>query len=261
MSQSESWREPAEPISCGPRTVADGECIHSIAGELGVAPDVLWSDPANARLKAARRNPGALLRGDALSVPTGTTRSAETGGETVFQAGVTPRYPLVLQVLGEPPTSGAAGDHEDEADGTCCGHDDEGEVARAVASDAVHGMPLPNTPCRLVGEGVDAAGRTDADGKVSFDVPTALRRATLEVGQGDARFELELEIGYLRAVESAEGVLQRLANMGMFFGDPAAEPDDVARLAIWNARQMFGLSPGVEPDEALRSALSSLYGG
>ena len=57
------------PAGEGEYIVAQGECLSSIAFENGILEDNLWNHPANAALRARRKDRRILLPGDRLYVP------------------------------------------------------------------------------------------------------------------------------------------------------------------------------------------------
>lgn len=54
------------------RTVAQGDCVDSLALQEGTTVARIWDLPANADLKALRTDPNVLLPGDALTIPDNT---------------------------------------------------------------------------------------------------------------------------------------------------------------------------------------------
>src|SRR5579859_897862 len=64
-----SARDSAHPAGDGDYIVAQGECLSSIAYENGLLEDKLWNHPANAALRARRKDRRILFPGDRLYVP------------------------------------------------------------------------------------------------------------------------------------------------------------------------------------------------
>src|SRR5580658_5290740 len=63
------------PLGTGSHVVQAGECFLSIACDHGFFWETLWNLPANAQLRAARKDPGQLLVGDRITIPERQTKT------------------------------------------------------------------------------------------------------------------------------------------------------------------------------------------
>src|SRR5436190_441453 len=115
--------------------VQPGDCISSIAFEHGLFPDTIWDDPANAALKAKRKNPNVLADGDVVAIPDKRPRTEPvetTKRHTFRRKGVPARLRIRLQE---------------------------------------NGMPLANLAFKLTGSGFEVSGQTDGGGLVDVSIP------------------------------------------------------------------------------------------
>jgi len=249
-----------EEVVCGDRTVGDGECIYSIAADEGHKWENVWDAPENADLKAARRNPGALLPGDALTLPDKRPKQAEvsTGQSHTFKFGKSTT--IEFRLLGRMPDAGED-EPDDHADhGQCGDHDGDGGT-QAQKEDDGRNEAMADTPCKLEYEGGSADGTTDGDGVVKFKIPVGIKEGTLKVGEGEQAWEMKVTIGGLNPVESISGVQQRLSNLGYLRNKVSGEFDEFTRAALRHFQTDNSLDISGKVDDATRDKLNSAHGG
>jgi N-acetylmuramoyl-L-alanine amidase len=196
-----------------------GDCISSIAFEHGFFPETIWDDPANAALKAKRKNPNVLADGDEVVIPDKKVRVEKlaTGKQHSFRVrGVPAKFKLRLQ-------------------------DD--------------GKPLGNTHFTLTVDGVITSGNTDATGLLSVALPPNAKRGHLVVDSTPEPLEYELDLGGLPPVEEVVGMKARLANLGFPCDDESNEADDEFKASLAAFQAMNGLEPTGEPDATTRQRL------
>jgi hypothetical protein len=187
--------------------VQSGDCISSIAFQYGLFPDTIWNDPANAALKAKRKNPNVLAVGDVVVVPDKRERKelAATGKRHTFRRkGVPARLRLRLQE---------------------------------------NGKPLANLAFVLNGDIFTVSGQTDAGGLLDVSIPPNAKTGTLVVKTLPEPTEFELELGELPPSDNISGMKARLNNLGFECG----EADDTASEDFKNALRAFQSMKGLQP--------------
>jgi hypothetical protein len=227
MDTETDLTEP-QPAGEGEFVVAAGDSFSSIAAASGHLGKTLWEDPANAGLKAARGDPELLLPGDRVTVlPLRPKRaSCTTGKRHVFRLlGVPVKVTLVLQ-------------------------DEDGEA-------------FAGKRYELIVEGKVTAGTSDDEGKIECAINPAARHGTLKVWLAEpglpAEWTHEISLGALYPIEHLTGVQQRLANLGLYVGEPdgAMSPATAAAIKAFQAGQKLELTGAA--DDATRSQLKKIH--
>ncbi len=168
--------------------VVQGECLAAIARRYGFESyRALWAHPANAELRAKRRDPNVLFPGDRVHIPDREERveRAATGAVHTFQLRL-PRKEL-----------------------------------RLVLRDA-HDHPVANAPYVMVFDHDEARPRegiTTAEGALSEVAPRGAAVAVLRI----AERELRLRLGHLNPAldtpdRGVSGAQMRLRNLGYATG-------------------------------------------
>src|SRR2546422_4811278 len=136
--------------------VEQGDCLSSIAFQYGFFPATVWDDPANAKLKALRKDPNVLLPGDIVIVPDKRPKRMSVATNQVHpfrRKGVPER--LRLQLL-------------------------------------VAGKPRANEPYKLDIDGSVISGTTDGDGMVVEWIPPDAKHCRLILEDGAEEYDLDL---------------------------------------------------------------------
>jgi len=201
-------------------TVAQGECINSIAHQYGFFWETLWNHPQNAQLKQSRKDPGILLPGDQVFIPERVpkTETRATGQMHRFRLKGVPAL-CRLQLF-------------------------EGEEPRA------------NQRYEMIVGGKVLTGTTDAKGVLTQSIPPDAREAQLTVGPDQAQFTIVF--GHLDPIGELSGVQARLANLGYPCG-ASGELDEATRAALQEFQTRFGLKATGELDAATRDRLRSMH--
>lgn len=207
-------------------SVAEGECLSSIAFRYGFHWQTLWDHPGNTALRRLRANPFALEPGDVVRIPplepARFTRS--TGAKHTFHRKGVPAK-LRVRLLDD---AGAA----------------RGGLAYA-----------------LVVDGREAPGshRTDGDGWIDhFIAPdAALAVMTLTESREEFRFLL----GRVQPIGTLVGVQARLASLGFFDGAIDGAESDALDGAVQDFQVAYGLDPSGVIDDQTRDKLRDAFGG
>lgn len=204
--------------------VQQGECLASIGARYGVPWRTLHDHPDNAELKRARRSPHVLAPGDEVVIPDHEPKEADCATDGTHR--FTGRVPKVhLRIVLQK-------------------HD---------------GTPLGGKRYVLTVGRSRREGRSAGDGLVEVEVPARAEEATLEVYPHDEQprfcYRVPVRIGHLDPVESDDGALSRLRNLG----HPA--PDDGRRLqeSLREFQERHGLSATGKLDDATRRKLVDLH--
>lgn len=203
------------PVGSGPYTVKEGDCFFSIAHQHGFLWETLWNLPANANLRAARKDPGLLLPGDQITIPDREIREESRNTEARHRF-VTNEQLVKLRLVIE---------YED--------------------------MPVGNAEYMLVVDGVAFRGATDKDGLLEVSVPPDASQGQLEI----KGLSFALHLGGLDPSSEDIGVQQRLANLDFYRGALDGQIGPLTREAIANFQSRTGLEPSGEFDDATRQML------
>lgn len=219
--------EPASavsgPVGDGEHVVRQGECVSSIAKNVGHFWETIWNDAANAELREIRKDPNVLLPEDRIHVP--PLRPKQEPGQTEMRHRFRRKgQPEILRI-------------------------------RVLCDDE----PRGNEPYEIDVDGEKRAGVTDADGKVVCPIQPNARRALLRVGTEDVQ-EFVFDLGELDPIDELSGVQGRLCNLGFDCWSRDGELSEETDAAIRLFQRRHGLVETGEPDEATRAKLQSEYG-
>lgn len=206
-------------------TVAEGDCLSSIAEQYGFFWETLWNHPRNADIVRLRKDPNTLLVGDAVFIPEKRMKSYDrpTGARHTWRVkGVPAKFRVQLWWGGD---------------------------------------PRANEPYVLTIEGDVHRGVTDGQGKIEVVIRPEARRGTLVVGEGAREAEYEIDLGTMPPAEEIAGALERLRNLGFYAGEVRNTLDDDARGALTTFQRIQGLEGTGELDEATKSKLRKLHDG
>jgi N-acetylmuramoyl-L-alanine amidase len=204
--------------------VAQGESAESIAAAVGHLVDTVWNAPENASLKSLRKDPHVLMPGDRIFVPPLQPKTFQV------RAGAAKRFQVT-----RPPS----------------------RLRLRLLKD---GNPRANEPFVLTVDGVEDRGTTDGDGRIDRPLPARAERATLAVGEGEARVEYRLQLRALDPATETSGLQARLANLGFDVGPVDGEIGARTRAALAAFQQEQGLQVTGDPDDATRDRLQQQHG-
>ncbi|AKT43726.1 peptidoglycan-binding domain-containing protein [Chondromyces crocatus] len=202
--------------------VRRGEHLERIAHRVGATPDAIWNAKQNERLRELRGDGHILAPGDLLFIPrrkAPAARDLTVGAPNHFTVNV-PRTRVELTLV----------------DG------DE---------------PIANEPFRVL-EVPSASGQTDGDGKLSIDLPVALRRVRLHLEQRDV--VLPLVVGGLDPLHEVTGVQMRLLHLNHYHGPVDGRLSAATQTGLKHFQRACGLVPSGVPDAATLDALREAYG-
>jgi hypothetical protein len=198
-------------------TVSAGECMNSIAFEHGFFWETLWNHANNASLKQLRGDPSVLMAGDVVHIPDLTVRDESCAAEQKH------RFRL------------------------------KGVPAKVKIRVVVDDEPRANEAYTLYIDDIEAGeGMTDGDGYVEASVSPAAREGRLIVGEGDDEVTVVFQLGTVDPIDTDEGVLGRLHNLGY----DVAQPEEAIR--GFQARE--GLEETGAIDDTTRQRLEERFG-
>lgn len=161
-------------------TVAEGDCINSIAEEYGFFPDTIWNHPDNAELKRLRRDPNVLQPGDLVHIPEKDTSKAESCQTEQLHRFRRKGVPAKLKI-------------------------------RLLADNE----PRANAAYRLVIDGKVIEGETDGDGFVEQPLPPRAQVGELIIDLDDGGEErYQFNFGTVDPIDTEAGQRHRLADLG-----------------------------------------------
>lgn len=204
-------------------TVANGDCLTSIAEENGFFWETLWEHPKNATLREKRKDPTVLLSGDMVHVPDKRqkTESRPTGAQHKFRV---KNVPVIVTI-------------------------------RLVDDD---GTPRKDLEYSITVEGKTTKGNTGSDGIVRVPVMPSAKVGKLKITNTSEEYSLQL--GHLDPIEELTGVQARLQGLGYYRGavDGAASPD--LKDAVRKFQTAQGITATGEMNTATAAALVQDFG-
>ncbi len=205
-------------------TVAQGECLSSIAVREGFIWETLWEHSNNADLKRRLQDPNVLKPGDNLWIPPRTLKTVNRPTEAEHRF-VKRGVPVVLRL-------------------------------RLLNGD----RPRAEQEYLLNIDGHHIRGVTDSDGRLEHRIPPTARRGELNLISEERITETyQLQLGYLNPANDLSGVQQRLRNLG-FHCELTGEWDEQTRSAAAAFRQKNNLPESDELDERTRQLLEQNHG-
>ena len=204
--------------------VKQGDCISSIAAEMGFAPDSLWNHPQNANLKASRQDLHVLLPGDEVFIPEKELRVElrPTNARHQFVRKGIPEF-LSLRFL-----------KEDE--------------------------PRSGERYTLAISGQLTAGELDEDGACVVPIPPRSKSATITLGDPNKGEVYQLLLGHLDPDEEISGMEWRLSNLGYLQTAPRGQDTPELRDAVRAFQVDHDLAVENGLDETTRLKLKSVHG-
>ena len=202
-------------------TVQQGDCVASIAYELGYDWETVWNRAENQKLKTKRKDPSILYPGDVLFIPERQTKEVGCTTDqrhTFVRKGVPSTIHIVL----------TAGDD-----------------------------PVANVDYTMTIDGHLVSGTTDSAGNLVQPIVPNAKHATLWLGPEHAEYEIRL--GHLDPLAEVEGVQARLNNIGFPCGavDGVVGPRTAA--ALKRFQKSHGLAETGEIDQNTRHELEAVH--
>jgi len=208
------------PVGSGERTVLIGECVISIANEVGHLWETVWNDSANEELKTARGAPHVLLEGDRLHVPPIQPKDVAAATDKTHRferKGIPIHFELVVK------------------------EDDE---------------PLAGCRYTLNIEGKILEGTIPDDGLIRVPIKAKTCRGELRTFVDSIERVYPLVFGSLDPPHTSTGAVGRLQNMDYLESDDEKEIQD----ALKKFQRDHSLSDSGELDEATAAKLAEVHG-
>jgi len=210
-------------IGSGDYVVQQGDCVASIAFEAGLFWKTIWNLPANARLKAVRKDPYLLLAGDRITIPPIQPKAVTRGTDQLHKfvrKGVPEKFRLRLL------------DQKDK--------------------------PRARVKYVIVIEGTSITGVTGSDGMIEVPIPPNAREGKLVLVETEEEFPIFL--GHLDPVESVSGVQARLNSLGFMCGAVDGEFGPHTESAIRSFQAKWGLDSTGTVDGPTKAKILEQYG-
>jgi hypothetical protein len=220
---SASQPPSSRPVDGSDYEVQPGDCISSIAFDHGFFWPTLWDHPANADLKAKRRDPNVLKDGDVVHIPKTTLRQ---------ESGATEQRHRFKR---------------------------KGVPAKLKLRFLFNGRPRENLPFTIQLDGLLSEGMTDARGYLEFSIPPNAHEGILTLKSPNGEEYYRLDLGHLDPVDTPTGIQQRLRNLG-FGCDLSREFDLQTADAARTFQSRHALNPTGEFDQAFRDKLKEVHG-
>lgn len=122
------------------------------------------------------------------------------------------------------------------------------------------GRPRKNLAYQLVVDGRPISGRVGGNGLIEEVIPPNARRAVLKFVADGLPQEYELQLGRLDPADDADGVQQRLVNLGYEIESVGLGEEESRRAALASFQKASGLPVTGELDEPTRSKLGDAHG-
>lgn len=211
------------------QTAKPGDTILGIAYTQGFkSADDILNDSGNSSLKQNRTDPGVLLPGDTVSVPSRVLRQEASPIDASHKF-----------VLTRP-----------------------NAWVRLVVKDAL-GVALAGKNYQLTIDGKQTKGTVPDGGIIEQSVPPTAKSGQLTVWLSDAPNDVEiwmLQLGWMDPIDSISGVQARLINLGFDIGhEPDGVLDDGTKFAINAFQARIGIDPTGAIDDTLKQKLAAYY--
>lgn len=206
-----------------PYRVGPGECIASIAFDLGFSQESIWNDPENADLVRKRAGDGNVLaENDVLQIPDREPiwRPCAVNAQHVFKR--------------------------------------KSNAEKLLVQFKQNGKPRSNEAYVLTIEGVIKDGKTDKDGVIDVWVRANAKEGKLRFPANGEEYVLQL--GNLDPASTVAGAKARLRNLGLFAGEVDAEPDSRYLVALRSFQRQHKLESEEGLSEATQAKLKSMHG-
>jgi len=210
-------------------TAKPGDTIIALANANGwKSADDLLNDSGNSSLKESRTDPGVLLPGDVVTIPTRTLLQAPSPIDAKHTFKVTrPKAWIRLAVK--------------DADG----------------------VALAGKKYQLTIDGKQTSGTVPDGGVIEQQVSPSAESGELTVWLSDDQNDTEiwmLQIGHMDPIDSISGVQARLNNLGFDIGrDPDGVLDDDTKFAIGAFQARIGIDVTGAIDDTLKQKLVAYY--
>jgi hypothetical protein len=205
-------------------TVAEGDCLSSIAFENGYLWQTIWEHSSNQALRKLRQDPNTLYPGDVVNIP-----DPEEKEEAVA---LDQRHTFRLK----------------------------GVPARLDLQFLLEGVPRVKVPFKLDVQGKVTEGETDEEGRVSIPIPPNARKGSITLGKGIEARSYDLDLGGLDPVTEISGMQARLNNLG-YWCDVSGNWDDESREAMTQFQTEMGLPATGEADADTLDRLDAMHSG
>ncbi len=177
--------------------VKQGEHISSIASKYGFYDfNTLWNDPANADLKALRKNPNVLYPGDQISIRDKKIKEAPRPIDN--------SNPFKLK---------------------------RSKLTLHLVLENIYHQPIANAQCQLQVDGSSFDLTSDGKGMIQQDIPMSASQAVLRIKNPETPWNdtlINLNIGHMDPVDQLSGQIARLNNLGYFAGPLPSDSEDTA---------------------------------
>lgn len=210
-------------------TVKPGDTIIGLARANGFkSADDILNDSGNSSLKKSRTDPGVLLPGDVVSIPSRVLRQEPSAIDASHKFVVTRPKAWV----------------------------------RLVVKDAM-GAALKGKPYQLTIDGKLTSGTVPDDGIIERAVSPNAKSGQLTVFLSDKPNDVEiwmLQLGWMDPIDATSGVQARLINLGFDIGhEPDGVLDDATKFAICAFQARIGVEQTGAIDDTLQQKLASYY--
>lgn len=209
-------------------TVAEGECVETIAAAYGFFPDTLWTHSENAALREQRSSKNLLVEGDVVAIP-----------------------PIIVNNL--PCVTEAK--HRFRRKGV--------PSRFSVRYVDPEGNPLANIAFRtIIDRRPGPSGKTAADGTVDIPVPPEALNLTLYLDTDIAwARKSKFRLSSLEPVSTIAGAQARLRSLDFFMGETNGEACEALTAAVRAFEAAKNLEPtGDHSSQLFQDALKNSYG-
>ncbi|HEX7809812.1 MAG TPA: peptidoglycan-binding domain-containing protein [Thermoanaerobaculia bacterium] len=210
-------------------TAKDGDTIIALAYANGFkSADDILNDSENSSLKTSRTDPGVLLKGDTVTIPSRILRQEAKPIDASHKFIVTRPKAWI----------------------------------RMAVKDA-HGVALAGKKYQLTVDGKQTSGTVPDGGVIEQAVPASAKAGQLTVWLSNAPTDMEiweLQLGWMDPLDSITGVQARLINLGFDIGhDPDGVLDDGTKFAINTFQARIGIDVTGAIDDTLKQKLTAYY--